>query len=107
MRSYLWGMIYSACGVRPDPEKIDALKDLTHPTTKEDLKSFICMMQSNAELPNFSVKIHPLRQLLLDKSRFMWKELHQKTFEMIIGEFKKYTLLNYFDINKNTYVVIY
>ena len=35
-----WGIIFSADGVRPDPEKVDALNDLEPPRNKEELKSF-------------------------------------------------------------------
>ena len=44
-----WGMIISASGIRPDPEKVEALNHLTTPRNKEELISFICMMQSNAD----------------------------------------------------------
>lgn len=50
-----WGMIYGENGVKPDPAKVEALDYITAPTTKEELVSFLCMMQSNADfIPNFA-----------------------------------------------------
>ena len=50
-----WGMIYGADGVRPDPAKVEALDHITAPTSKSELISFLCMMQSNATfIANFA-----------------------------------------------------
>ena len=50
-----WGMIFSSSRVRPDFEKTEALENLPPPENKSELKSFICMMQSNSDfIPNFS-----------------------------------------------------
>ena len=44
-----WGMIYGSTGIKPDPVKVDSLEYITAPKSKEDLVSFLCMMQSNAD----------------------------------------------------------
>ena len=70
-----WGLRISAKGVRPDPAKIEALDHISPPRTKEDLVSFLCMMQSNADfILNF--------------------------------EFKKETMLQYFDMGRQTYLLL-
>ena len=100
-----WGMIFSSEGVKPDPEKIKAITDLEPPKNKEELKSFICMMQSNSDfIPCFSKLVAPLRLLLNSKERFNWNSKHQKTFDKLLQEFRKETLLTYFDINKQTFI---
>ena len=102
-----WGMVVSEEGIRPDPEKVDALNDLTRPRNKEELKSFICMMQSNSDfISKFSQKIAPLRELLKKNARFRWTGEHQKIFEQVIAAFKKDTLLRYFDLNKQTFIFV-
>ena len=59
-----WGLRISAKGVRPDPAKIEALDHISPPRTKEDLVSFLCMMQSNADfIPNFAKLSSKLRLL--------------------------------------------
>ena len=57
-------MISSAEGMRPDLKKVEVLDHLTPPTNKEDLTSFLCIMQSNTDfIPEFSTKASKLRKL--------------------------------------------
>ena len=59
-----WGMIVSDEGVRPDPEKVEALDHITPPRNKEELTSFLCMMQASADfMPGFAKKAAKLREL--------------------------------------------
>ena len=58
-------MIFSPSGVRPNLEKIKALENLPPPKNRSELKSFICMMQSNIDfIPNFPNSISTLGELL-------------------------------------------
>ena len=41
------GTLFSFEGVKPDPEKNKVLEDLEQPKNKEELKSFVCTMQSS------------------------------------------------------------
>ena len=57
-------MIVSDEGIRPDPEKVRSLENLDTPTNKEELVSFLCMMQSNSDfIPGFSKKAAFLRKM--------------------------------------------
>ena len=59
-----WGMIFSSEGVRPDPAKVEALEYITPPNSKEELISFLCMMQSNSDfIASFSRRSSTLREL--------------------------------------------
>ena len=99
-------MIFSADGMRPDPDKIDALNFITAPTNKDDLFSFLCMMQSNSDfIPNFAQKAAPLRELTYHNIHFKWKPIHQKCFESVIQDFKKDMLLRYYDMRKKMFVI--
>ena len=101
-----WGMIINSDGVKPDPEKVDALDYLDSPKNKEELLSFLCMMQSNAEfIPAFAQKAAPLRELTRNNIRFKWTEVHERTFRQLLAEFKEDTLLRYFDISKPIYII--
>ena len=72
-----WGMIFSSNGVRPDPEKVKPLENLPPPKNRSELKSFICMMQSNSDfIPNFSKNISALRELLNSDKHCKWTETH-------------------------------
>ena len=66
--------MYRTEGMKPDSAKIDALKYISPPSNKNDLISFLCMMQSNADfIENFAQKATPLRELTQNKARFKWR----------------------------------
>ena len=68
-----WGLIVTADGVKPDPNKVAALNHLTTPKNKEELVSFLCMMQSNAGfIQDFSRKAAVLRELTKKNTGFRW-----------------------------------
>ena len=102
-----WGLIVGADGVRPDPEKIEALDHLTPPRSKDELVSFLCMMQSNSEfIPNFSKRAAKLRVLTKKSVRFKWRKVHQKCFEDLLEAFKKKALLQFFDLNLQAFIFV-
>ena len=83
-------MLFTSEGVKPDPEKVKVkvLENISLTKDKDELKLFICMMQSNSDfIPNFSKKVALLRTLLNEKI-FCWTHLHQKTFDNILNDFK-------------------
>jgi len=101
------GLIVSAEGIRPDPAKVEALNHLTTPKNKEELISFLCMMQSNADfIQDFSKKASVLRELTKKNSKFRWHKEHEACFRMLLDSFKKDVLLRYFDGNLNTFVLV-
>lgn len=101
-----WGMNFGADGVKPVPAKVEALEHVSPPKNREELVSFLCMMQSNAEfVPCFAKKSAPLRELTKSKVRFRWNSEHQSCFELLLQEFKKDTLLRYFDMKKDIYIL--
>ena len=100
-----WAMLFSSEGVKPDPKKTKVLEDLQPPKNKEELKSFICMMQSNSSFILYFLKsVAPLRILLNSKECFKWTTFHQSVFHKLLQEFRKETLLTYFDTNKQTFI---
>ena len=100
-----WGMIFGSEGVRPDPAKVEALEYITPPNSKEELISFLCMMQSNSDfIASFSRKSATLRELTKGNVHFKWESKHQTCFEDLIKSFKRDTLLRYFDMSKPIYI---
>ena len=98
-------MVFSADGMRPDPDKIDALNFVTAPTNKDDLIRFLCMMQSNSDfILNFAQKAAPLRGLTHHNIHFKWKPIHQKCFASLIQDLKK-KMLRYYDMRKKILVI--
>ena len=101
-----WGMIFSKDGVKPDPSKVEALDHLAPPTNKEELISFLCMMQSNSDfIPEFSKKASKLRELTKKNIHFKWTDEHERCFYDLLKAFKSDALLQYFDTKKKTFVI--
>ncbi len=102
-----WGMIISAAGIRPDPEKVEALSHLTTPRNKEELISFICMMQSNSDfIEGFSQKASTLRELTKKGVRFKWEKRHNEAFHALIDAFREDVLLRFFDPEAPTFIIV-
>ena len=100
-----WGLRIGSAGVRPDPAKVEALKHITPPRSKEELISFLCMMQSNADfIPNFAQHAAKLRELTKKNSLFTWTKEHHAAYEALIERFTVNTLLEYFDMSKPTFI---
>ena len=58
------GHIISAEGLKPDPEKVRAMKEVPPPTTKEDVQRFLGSIQYLAKfLPMLAEVETPLREL--------------------------------------------
>ena len=48
-------MLFISESVKPDPAKVKALENIKPPTDKDELKFFICVIQSNSDyIPSFS-----------------------------------------------------
>ena len=100
-------MIIAGDGVRPDPTKVEALRNATRPESKSELMSFLCMMQANSEfIPKLSKETVNLRELTKRDVRFKWNKKCQKEFERLRGLLCENTLLTYFDTNLPTFVVV-
>jgi len=96
-----WGLIVGRDGVKPNP----ALEHIHPPNNKEELVSFLCMMQSNADfIPNFSQRSAKLREMTKANINFKWEAAHQTEFDYLIQAFRKDTLLRYFDMGKQTFL---
>ena len=74
-----WGMLFGKEGVKPDPKKVEALNHLTKPESREEVISFLCMMQSNASfIQDFAKKSAKLRELTKSSTKFHWDSKHDE-----------------------------
>ena len=101
------GLVIGGDGVRPDPEKVEALDHLTTPNSKEELVSFLSMMQSNSNfIPGFSKKVALLRELTRKESKFKWGKKHESCYRELVRSFRRDALLRYFDGNLQTFIFV-
>ena len=80
-----WGIIVSADGFSPDPEKVNSLTEADRPRSKEELISFICMLQANSEfIPNLPRYTRKLRELMKKNTPFIWTSEHEEEFKEVL-----------------------
>ena len=102
-----WGLIISKDGLKPDPKKVDALKTASPPSSKAEITSFLCMMQSNKDfIPNLASRTQHMRKRLKKNYRFTWDKYCQKEFEDLKNSFSSETLLHHYDPKERTFISV-
>ena len=102
-----WGMIISGDGVKPDPKKVEALRNATHPDNKADVMLFLCMLQSNTEfIPKLAQKTVHLRELTKKSVNFNWTKHCQNEFGQLKEALCENALLTYFDPERSTCIFV-
>ena len=83
-------------------EHIEVLTEIMIAISRAELT-----LQSNAEfIKDFSRKPSLLRELTKGSKKFIWEKKHEDSFYSLLMEFRKDTLLRYFDINKPTFIFV-
>ena len=97
----IFGNIYTPEGVKPDPSKVDAIKRMEAPSTKQELQSFWGMVNYlMSYIHHMSDLTSNLRNLLKKDSLFQWTETHEAEFQMLKKAISKDVNLQYFDPKK-------
>lgn len=79
-----FGHILSADGLKPDPGKIAAIRDMEHPCDRKELETVLGMINYLAKFsPNLFEITHPMRQLLHNTSEFIWDEPQASAFQKV------------------------
>ena len=100
-------MIISDKGIMPDPNKVSALHHATRPQSKEEIMSFLCMVQSNSMfIPNLARKTVHMRELTLKHKKFIWSKKCHQEFDSLKAAFTNDALLRFFDPEINTYIFV-
>ena len=95
------GHLLTKDGIKPDPEKVSAIVDMSPPTDKKGVHRLIGMLKYLSRfLPNFSDQSKPLRDLLREDVLFVWLPEHQQVFEHLKSAIVSAPVLCYFDPQK-------
>ena len=98
--SYI-GHLLTRDGVKPDPQKVNAIKEINTPEDKKELQRIMAMVNYLAKfIPNLSNVTVPLRELLKKDTAWHWEEIHQKAFKEIKIRVTAEKLLQYYDVSK-------
>ena len=95
------GHIISNNGMKPDPDKIDAITRMPTPKNKGDLLRIIGMLNYLSPFcQNLSSVIEPLRALTKDGVEFQWSELQNAAFHKVKKLISSSPTLMYNDLQK-------
>ena len=98
-----FGRVFSAEGYSPDPEKIQGISKMTPPQTKQELQSFLGVVNYlQTFIPHLSLNTEPLWALLKKENCFAWDESTNMCFQKIKSQLQKALLrpLRYYDQSK-------
>ena len=98
-----YGVICGHDGVQPDSGKVSALKQMSSPTNRQELQTFLGLANyTRPFIPNLITLTAPLRELLKEDNRFRWYAAHQESFNGIKDSMSNEITLTYFDPMKET-----
>ena len=79
-----FGAIYDKNGIRPDPSKVEAIKQLPSPTNITDLQKVLGIITYLAPfIPHLSDPTAPMRDLIKKEFEYQWTASHQKALQKI------------------------
>ena len=95
------GHLLTPEGLKPDPAKVAAVREMPTPQSKEELKRFLGFITYMSKfIPNLSEINAPLRELLMTDVVFDWQSAQVPTFSKLVELCCSSPVLVYFDINK-------
>jgi transposase InsO family protein len=78
------GHIIGKDGIKPDPTKVEALRDFASPTDLTKLRSFLGLAnQLGHFIPDLAQSTTEMRKLLRKDIAFQWLEVHEKEFQRV------------------------
>ncbi|XP_041440689.1 uncharacterized protein K02A2.6-like [Xenopus laevis] len=95
------GHILSAEGLKPDPEKVRAIKDMPAPTDSKGVQRFIGFVTYLSKfMPRLSAVCEPLRRLVDKDMPWHWLPKHQEAVDEVKRLITTAPVLRYYDISK-------
>ena len=96
-----FGNIYIPQGMKPDPKKVEAIKKMEAPQTKQVLQFFLGMVNYLGQyIKNTAELTANLRLLLRKDVLFQWTEIHDANFQKLKDTSAVDACLMYFNSSK-------
>ena len=96
-----FGNVYSEKGINADPDKIAAITALRHPESREELRTFLGMVNYLQQfIPKLSEATEPLRAMDKEGVVFRWDDNYQEVFNHIKDLVATDISLAYYDRTK-------
>ena len=95
------GFVINEQGIKPNMDKVAAIRALKTPNSKKDCRSILGMAGwYRRHIPNFSKIVEPIVELTKKYSKFKWTDKQQKAFDYLKDSLTAIPLLAYPDPNK-------
>jgi len=95
------GLLIAADGIRPDPDKVKAIADMTVPTDVKAVQRFLGTVTYLSKfIPNFSSVTEPLRALVKADMPWSWSNNQQSAFDHLKRLVVASPVLRYFNPSK-------
>ena len=99
------GHVIDANGCKPDPRKVEAIKDMSEPKDTTELRRYLGMVNYLCRyIPHLSTVSKPLNLLLMKETAWTWGPEQMESFKKIREMLTTAPLLAYFDPSKPTVV---
>ena len=99
------GQVIDNTGIRPDPDKVKAIRSVLVPNNVGDVHRFLgSVNQLTKFIPNLADVTKPLRDLLVKNNQWVWGEPQQRAFNQIKELLTTSPVLALFDSNLETIV---
>lgn len=80
------GLLIDRNGTRPNPERVEAILKLPHPSFLGTINFY------RSYIPNIAILQAPLNELNKENVKFVWTERQQNAFEQLLNAFAQVTL---------------
>ena len=95
------GEVITIDGVKPDPDKVQAIRDMPTPTNVTELQRVLGLVTFLGRyMPTLSVRTAPLRQLLEKDIYWQWQSELESAWTGINEILSKQLVLQYYDESK-------
>ena len=100
-----YGHIVGAHGVKPNPEKVEAITQMKAPSNTSELKSLMGLVNYLGKfVPNLSVIMKPVTDLLKKEMEWVWEAPQQKAFDEVKRLLSEAPTLAYYKTDRHTIV---
>ena len=100
------GHIISSDGLKPDAAKIQGIQDMPSPTSKQDVKRLLGMVNYLQRFaPKLSEITAPLRDLLKEQTCFKWDAVQEVSLAAIKKVISEAPVLKFFDPNDSVEIL--
>ena len=91
------GFILTREGVKPDHARVQAIKEIPEPRTREELQKFIGMCTYYRRFyKEYARYLEPFRELMSSSQKFKWQDKHHIAFNMLRNKLSDHVLLNHY-----------